>query len=104
MRPRLLPKSQCALGSKLNCGFSPQLRTTWLADSSGPTGVSAEGMLGSLTSRDTSSFSAAPSLFLFFIAARTMSGFSRINCKSSILLFRKRKPYSEQDQGYAHYL
>ena len=49
--------SQCAFGTKVNCGFSPHCRTITFPDSSGPIGVSADGIFGIFISNETNSFS-----------------------------------------------
>ncbi len=45
-RPRAAPISSCSFGVKANCRFSPHSRTSALADSSGPSGTSADGRFG----------------------------------------------------------
>ena len=61
------PRSQWAFGSKSKAGGSPTFRTSTLADSSGPTGTSGSGMLGTTRRKprrrsSTSCRRASPSL------------------------------------------
>src|SRR3989344_5127366 len=138
IRPRARPSSACSFGWNENRGTSPHCLTTLLPDSSGPMGVSGDGIFGSSTSSFTKSFSACDAFsstvcsssltffpssilraaaasflrrlsspnscwvvlrtsarrrsslismsfrFLFLMAARTTSGFSRMNLMSNI--------------------